>query len=1101
MTGTGGKNAYGAIFCMDTNGSNYRELYSFNVTNYGATGTLTIAGNKMYGETYTGFPTVTSTIFSIDTSGADFKTMFVFNGTDGSGPCGYLTLLHNKLYGMTSGGGAHNYGVVFSIDTNGSAFKDMYDCSPTDLSAFPCGALTLVGSRFYAMVSGDDAYNSGNMFSIDTTGAHYKFLYSFSGWTGTGSLVYLGGDRLCGMTWNGGTHGDGMIFSIDTNGTAFKDMFDFNGANGQYPAGTMALYGNKLYGTTTYGGTNDSGVVFSVDTGGAGFLVMHSFAGPDGRRPFSKPILAGNNVYASTPEGGSDQYGNIFSVDTNGSNFNVVISYQGTKGIKPYGTLTQVGGKFYGMTEQGGPNNDGVIFSVDTNGDNYKDLHDFTGTDGESPTTCKLLNIAGKLFGVTPNGGGSGWGCVFSLDTTGANYKVLINFGITNGETPSGSLTSSGGKLFGTTESGGTNGWGTVFSVDTSGNNYKQLYSFYSSSGCTPTSGLVLSGSKLFGILASQTSSDGNGEVFSVDTTGKNMKYLLWNLGYNSFPSASLILSGKMLYGMDPGDGTYSNGYVFSVDTAGTVYNTLHNFSITDGSFPYGGLTLIGARVYGMTEKGGLYSDGTIFSVDTNGSNFSSLYNFNDTTGINPWGDLTRVGGDLYGMTSTDGAYLDGTIFGSVIPLSVIANTSANVKCNGGKTGSVWAIASFGKTPYNYVWMPGGATGDTVTGLSAGTYTVTVTDNIGAVTTATVAVSQPTAILLTHDSLPALAGCNGMAAITASGGSSPYAYLWATGQTTDSIQNQCPGNYCITVTDSIGCVQSTCVNVNCLNNYYEDICMVSIDTTNNKSEVIWGRVNSPPAGSTGNYNIYKYNGSAYVLIHSQPLDSMSEFVDTASNPAIATQSYEISTVDSCGESTLSPAHTSILLTTSAGTNAYLLNWTPYIGFTPVRYRIYRGPSMSTLVQIDSVANTIYNYVDSFPPANSYYVVEAVNPTSACVPSTHSFQKHTPFLSGSFSNGFNTIVLGVNNLANGISNINLYPNPASETLNLTSSVSGAPLNAVIKLTDITNHVLLTINTTLSNGKNIPVDVSKLSQGVYFIQIITNKSVQTEKFVKE
>jgi hypothetical protein len=58
-------------------------------------------------------------------------------------------------------------------------------------------------------------------------------------------------------------------------------------------------------------------------------------------------------------------------------------------------------------------------------------------------------------------------------------------------------------------------------------------------------------------------------------------------------------------------------------------------------------------------------------------------------------------------------------------------------------------------------------------------------------------------------------GCNGIASVTVvSGGVPPYTYLWSPGgQTTDTIKNQCEGDYCCTVTGANGCSENVCVVV------------------------------------------------------------------------------------------------------------------------------------------------------------------------------------------------------------------------------------------------------------------------------------------------
>jgi uncharacterized repeat protein (TIGR03803 family) len=67
---------------------------------------------------------------------------------------------------------------------------------------------------------------------------------------------------------------------------------------------------------------------------------------------------------------------------------------------------------------------------------------------------------------MTYNGGAVGYGLVFSFKTNGLGYKDLLDFNVTNGEWPLGSLTLSGNMLYGMTQFGGTNNTGVLFSYN-----------------------------------------------------------------------------------------------------------------------------------------------------------------------------------------------------------------------------------------------------------------------------------------------------------------------------------------------------------------------------------------------------------------------------------------------------------------------------------------------------------------------------------------------------------------------------------------------------------------------------------------------------------
>ena len=116
-------------------------------------------------------------------------------------------------------------------------------------------------------------------------------------------------------------------------------------------------------------------------------------------------------------------------------------------------------------------------------------------------------------------------------------------------------------------------------------------------------------------------------------------------------------------------------------------------------------------------------------------------------------------------------------ILGLSLPAAAQVSVTFSVTqpmCFGLPTGSVTATASGGVGPYSYLWNTG-QTGATLTGITAGNYSVTVTSSIGQTATASVTVNQPALIqgVITVDDL-----CSApfTLTVTASGGVSPYNY-------------------------------------------------------------------------------------------------------------------------------------------------------------------------------------------------------------------------------------------------------------------------------------------------------------------------------------
>src|SRR5690606_27339553 len=114
-------------------------------------------------------------------------------------------------------------------------------------------------------------------------------------------------------------------------------------------------------------------------------------------------------------------------------------------------------------------------------------------------------------------------------------------------------------------------------------------------------------------------------------------------------------------------------------------------------------------------------------------------------------------------------------------PLSLTATSMQTpVSCFGGNNGTATALPMGGTSPYTYSWSPVGGTAATATGLSAGSYTCTITDNNSCTTITSVIVNEPTQLTVTesHNNVSCNAGNNGDATANVSGGTSPYNYSW-----------------------------------------------------------------------------------------------------------------------------------------------------------------------------------------------------------------------------------------------------------------------------------------------------------------------------------
>lgn len=200
-------------------------------------------------------------------------------------------------------------------------------------------------------------------------------------------------------------------------------------------------------------------------------------------------------------------------------------------------------------------------------------------------------------------------------------------------------------------------------------------------------------------------------------------------------------------------------------------------------------------------------NDGTA-SVNPAGGN--PPYTYSWATGGATTSGISGLGVGTYTCYISDSKSCAATYTTTITepPLLAVTVTGSNLLCNGNATGSVTATASGGTGAYTYSWAPGGYTTSAVTGLSANTYILTLKDANNCTKTATVTLSQPTALTAapTSTNVNCFGGCDGTASANAGGGTSPYTYLWnAGGLTTSAVSGLCLGTYTLDVTDANGC--------------------------------------------------------------------------------------------------------------------------------------------------------------------------------------------------------------------------------------------------------------------------------------------------------
>jgi len=330
-----------------------------------------------------------------------------------------------NLYG-TALGGVNGDGIVFKIT--------------------PAGSLSVV----YPFTGGDDGFSPRSGLTLGTDGNFYgttRFGGKGTSATGTIFKVTPGGTLTTLYTFTGGIDGgrpwgppvqgtDGNFYGTTEFATAYKitpsGAFTPLGAiPGQSFSPVIQAADGNLYGTTVDGGAIGAGTVFKISLAGK-ITIFRSFDGTHGSGPYG-PVFQGNdrNFYGATSGGGTKNRGVVFKMSPTGA-ITVLHSFDPTDtadGNDPMaGTVVATDGNVYGDTQLGNTtSSQGVFFKTNSTGTSYSVLHTFDGTTGGAPQATPMQHTNGKIYGLTPLGGSTGNGVVYTEDLGLAPSVKLVS--------------------------------------------------------------------------------------------------------------------------------------------------------------------------------------------------------------------------------------------------------------------------------------------------------------------------------------------------------------------------------------------------------------------------------------------------------------------------------------------------------------------------------------------------------------------------------------------------------------------------------------------------------------------------------------------------
>lgn len=279
----------------------------------------------------------------------------------------------------------------------------------------------------------------------------------------------------------------------------------------------------------------------------------------------------------------------------------------------------------------------------------------------------------------------------------------------------------------------------------------------------------------------------GTAEVFSI-ANGSGVYSYLWSPGGATSSAIDSLYDGDYTVVVSDNQGCTGSATATVADGPQILANASH----TDATCNY---TTDGTAT--VAPSGGLAPYIVVWSDPASQTTFtaSSLAAGNYTVTITDANGCTTI------YTETVEAPL---------PLDVVG-FGTDVNCFNGTDGTVSvSVVNGNPADYNYLWNnPNASSTATVTGLQAGTYTVTVSDNNGCVETESVTIGQPTQLTVLMDSGDATCGngSDGFVNATVSGGTPVYNFQWSlnNGPNANGLDDVSPGNYTVTVSDANGC--------------------------------------------------------------------------------------------------------------------------------------------------------------------------------------------------------------------------------------------------------------------------------------------------------
>ena len=413
--------------------------------------------------------------------------------------------------------------------------------------------------------------------------------------------------------------------------------------------------------------------------------------------------------------------------------------------------------------------------------------------------------------------------------------------------------------------------------------------------------------------------------------------------------------------------------------------------------------------------------------------------------------------------------------------------TVNDVSCSGNNNGTISISVDGGNgAGYSFAWSGNVSTTNTATSLSAGIYSITVTDPNECTVFLSDTVLEPEMPFI--GSLGDFAICEGQSATLNAGG---YAsYLWNTDAQTQTIIATEPGEYSVTVTSSNNCRSYATANVTIREPFTGDKLAIATVTETNSVKLYWKKTDGQ---GTALYRIYRDSGNGFERIASTSFNADAIYEDTTIDASVQYYKYKVTAQNNCGdECEIDEFHRTIRLeVTDDNNDICYLNWSPYQGVTETFFYVLAGDSPESLEIVDSTLFSTYNYIQMNEYEYGTYFRIMIKMSHPCEPGDgHSYDRiYSNIARGGGSDPITSVMVS------SIANISAFPNPFDNEItisfdrNYDVSVSCEVVNSLGQI--VFSRIVADDKIVLG---------SELNPGVYYARLCAGSEVKVVKIEK-